>query len=433
MYLAILILAMVLYIFNRKNLALCAIPFFITNGFQLVDNYFNFLPIEKGEDFALLFMFFLLFFTLNNRNRKRYQANIFDKLIILFLSFVFIEVIYNIIIIKVPLVEIFRTVRLYLFILFYYVIRDWDEKTLQIVLSVIVNYTFITSLIYISQYLFNQKILLGSETILTVNYSFGSQIRFYNYPPFIFLTYLIVINKKANFVNLLILLTLFIAINYTQQRTLLLTVLLISLLKITLNNRKQLYIVLPVVGIILTTFSKERIIQAFNDLKNLPHVFSNYSVFADDNFSYRLAHFWERFIYLAQSWETLLFGAGLYTEDSKLNTILKFSVGVVSEVTKSTSQFDSNDMSYSNLILRLGLPGTIIFLVYFYQFYRKAIVGTSSSVNFRIFVKFWFLGIVLFSFMSGVLYPGTIYIQLYLVVFWAISKSSKTTIKSIAN
>ena len=128
------------------------------------------------------------------------------------------------------------------------------------------------------------------------------------------------------------------------------------------------------------------ILATFNSNLNLNMIDAQ-----DNNVIYRVAHFLERYNYISDHYMGWLFGIGLISDNSPLASRLPFKTGLTSEITGQVVQVDTGDLSYSLLILTLGVVGTILylfvfirFLIYFFKNFRDSnygIIGFLTILN----------------------------------------------------
>ncbi len=84
-----------------------------------------------------------------------------------------------------------------------------------------------------------------------------------------------------------------------------------------------------------------------------------------NTFSFRIAHLYERYMYVAGNTVKHLFGAGFVHEDSfYVRQNFDFIIGLRDETTGEIIQIDTSDISWSVLILRFGIIGTLLYLIF---------------------------------------------------------------------
>jgi hypothetical protein len=132
----------------------------------------------------------------------------------------------------------------------------------------------------------------------------------------------------------------------------------------------------------------------------------------ESTFSFRIAHFLERNQYILDHPKAMLMGAGLMTEDSKTTgSMFDFDIGLVEELSGSTVQLDTGDISYSFLILRFGYLGAILNLALFIYLMVYFYKNRENKYGFFGFL-FFVLTFVVSFFASNFSYPMTFLLPL---------------------
>lgn len=83
---------------------------------------------------------------------------------------------------------------------------------------------------------------------------------------------------------------------------------------------------------------------------------------ASGTFSFRLLHFYERFEYMSQDFEKMLRGLGYVQEKNFKKTL--FHTGLFNEEGE-VIQLDTGDIAWSVFIIRLGIAGIILYLIWY--------------------------------------------------------------------
>jgi hypothetical protein len=163
------------------------------------------------------------------------------------------------------------------------------------------------------------------------------------------------------------------------------SVIIAYVLKLPRLQQIRFVIVAAILGVLLGGFVGAKFMQsrAYADFQNIAA--GNYATFADETdmddlvestFTFRIAHLYERNEYIQEHPITMLFGAGLLQDDSnQVDKLFDFKVGLLDELTGSTIQVGTGDISYSLLILQYGYLGTVLIMALFIYlmvfFYKK--------------------------------------------------------------
>ena len=287
------------------------------------------------------------------------------------------------------IIRVFRTYAFFAgFLLFYFMpIRHARQ-----VIAILIVITFIQSILYSAQNVVGYEILnQGLDASAAMDNAGGSGfVRFYNLPVFLVPAFVITLVKRDLFSSkfrILLLVTFFAVVLLSLHRTYLFSLTLVTILFLLRQIRPALWLpyFIPIFAIILIAynFMQERIDQGLENLTSLESlslapgfVHSNYSIAenANNTSMYRALHFLERFDYVRTSAGKIMFGIGFLTEDAPQARNLNFEVGIWDSDSSSVIQIDTGDITWSRLILQLGLIGSLLYLgvivhyiVYFYK------------------------------------------------------------------
>jgi hypothetical protein len=130
-------------------------------------------------------------------------------------------------------------------------------------------------------------------------------------------------------------------------------------------------LIFSILGLFIVTFAGYKFVHSrtYIDLKNvvsgdIVDVDIDMTNLSDGTFTFRIAHLLERNQYIMEHPKAMFLGAGLIAEDSKeVEKMFDFKVGLVEELTGSTHQVETSDISHSVLILRFGYLGTFLYLL----------------------------------------------------------------------
>ena len=138
-------------------------------------------------------------------------------------------------------------------------------------------------------------------------------------------------------------------------------------------------------------------------------------------FTFRILHFLERLYYASDEWITLLFGLGFMSEgsDYTMNNF-DFIVGIENEETGFVNQVDTSDIAWSLFVIRFGIVGTILYLIYYFTivnfFNKKYKSDTLAKVVFSV------LGVIFITSFTSVQILSMEFISLILLVYILLKK-----------
>lgn len=388
-FIGLLLFSLFLYIRRFRVSAVLIFFFFITSGFNLVPDEFVDLgtPLTKSTDYA----FFLLlgFLSIGLLFIKNFfKIDTFTKILIILFSFLFLCIVYNIFIIRVPIGEIIRTVRYLFFWLAFFVFRSLSKEELENLLKILFSVTAIISVIYLFQIVIGENILV--ETVTGKTSFLGIEFkRFYNQPALIYFCsfYALYNNPFKGGLKFLTIVIIIAALFGAFHRNIIgfffISVGVGFLLRMSTVDRLKILSVGGILILLIVVFLGSRFVKSrtFIDIQtvmtqDISEVDIDFRELDNATFTFRIAHLFERNESIKENPLRMLFGAALLTEDSRMvDKMFDFQVGVVEEITSEIVQIDTGDISYSFLLLRYGYLGTLInllpFLYFFYYFYRN--------------------------------------------------------------
>ena len=368
----------------------------LTNGF-----------FSKGTDYAILIVVGMVI--IDSIYIKNYLKP--DKLIwliLIFYAFLGLCIIYNKFVIGTSWKEIIRTVRYNVLWIAYFVFRNLSKEQLLNLMKSLFLTTVVCATLYILQIFLNETIL--NEGMKIYANVFGMKIpRFYNQPDMlqIFTFMAIYFNPYKGITKITTTTILVIALLGAFHRSLFIAfILAISIgyiIRLPRARRIATLTSIAIIGFIFIVFWGYKFANS-RTIKDIAIVTSGnvaeYGTLDIDiedlqksTFTFRIAHFLERNQYLLDHPISMIFGAGLMTEDSNLtNLMFDFKIGLSETNLGKTMQLDTPDISYSILIMRYGYFGTVIVLslyiflmIYFYK-NRNNPVGLFSFVYFTVVI-----------------------------------------------
>lgn len=381
LFIPLLLLAIALYISGQRTYSLLIFFFFAFYGFQIIpEEWFDTgLGISKSTDFALVYIFVLFVYGCFAYH-DYIPLNRMTYLIVVYLAAILVIIGVNKFIYGIGWGDIFRTARNYFFVLAYYPLRRVEKEEVDRLLKILLYIVLFQSLLFAIQAFTGKALLAGAE-----DKSGGDLIyRFYNSPKmlYFFIFYTLFVQplgkKHSVFAGILLVITSFLP----MHRSLIIMVILTLSFGYLLNvgNLKRfirylpyaLLIVVPL-GVFLFAQIGSRTIADlqmvregdFASMEDSDEI-ENFEMDSESTFTFRIAHFMERYLYAQTDKWNEFFGIGLMSEDSPYtNNNLNFVIGLVDDKTGGVVQLESGDIAWSNFIVRYGYVGTLAYLIFY--------------------------------------------------------------------
>lgn len=437
-FIGIVLIAIFLYIRNYKVPALLLFFFFITSGFNLVpEEILKFAFISKGNDYAFLILIGIIFID-SLFNRGYFNRDNFTKYLIVFASFLIICILYSKFVVKLGWGDILRTSRYQFFWIAYFLFRHLSKKTLETLLKCLFFVSLFTAFLFLLQIVVDKNILV--ETVTGYVRLFGVKIsRFYNQPDMLFFfTFMALYHNPLKGIPKYLSIILLTAATLGAFHRNVFGCLLISIVVgyvVGLPYLKRIYFVVIsfVILSVVVVFLGYKFVQSrtYTDVEavisgNFTETEFDMDDLGNATFTFRMLHLLERNQYLFDHPQSMIFGAGLIPEDSKLvEQMFDFKVGLIEELSGTTTQIDTGDISYSILLLRLGYVGTFLYLLllaYLMIFFYKKRENGYGLFSFLYLILT--IGISFFS--ANLLYPYTFILPL--ISYQIIKKTDLETI-----
>jgi hypothetical protein len=387
-FIIIVLAAIILYIREYKTPALILLIFLLTSGFNLIhDEVFDTGFISKGSDYA--FFILLGIVSVDILCIKKYLApDAFRKYLLMFAVFVVVCVLYNRFVIHLGWTEIIRTTRYLFFWLTYFVFRNMERIQLERILKCLFFVAVFLSVLFLLQQVVRKNILVETTTVNMKLWGMDV-IRFYNQPDMLhFFTFMaLYLNPCKGITKRITTLLLVLALCGAFHRSLIgffiIAIAIGYILRLSRVKRIKIMTVSSALLLLVIVFAGYKFARSttYTDLRSVAGGdFANINLDLSDmsgsTFTYRLAHLFERNQYLWEHPESMIFGAGLFTEDSKkIEKFFDFKIGLIEELTGNVIQTDTTDISYSFLLLSFGYVGTFLNLLLFVYlmifFYKK--------------------------------------------------------------
>ncbi len=428
----ILLLAIILYIVRKRVFAYVLFFFFITQGFKFLPPEVFYLfggLINKGLDYALIFLLIILFIERQNIIPFVKEDKV-AKLILIFLLYLTLLNIFNFFINNDTLKEIIRTSRQFYLLLIYFPFRLLRYDEVNKIFDILFRIVTIQCMVYIVQFFTKQQLMYGSEYKGYVISSSEEYIRFYNNPDYlVFFFYYLLFSRFFSGVKKAVYLSIYIMniILPLARFFIFVNLLIASTMYLYINNKfrlmKLVFIILLFFGVFSNPLIEDRI-ESGSTFEDIQLILSgNYYAYTSGNytFSFRIAHLMERWNYLINSPINLLFGVGMVTEDSPRINRFNFLIGPYNPEENRIYLLDMGDIAWSPLLLRLGMIGTLMICLLYFKIlldFKKNLTDRLAVVGFTN-VLFLFLN----SFMTNAFYLTISWLPIFLLYSTIVNSS----------
>ena len=354
------------FIINKTKLewALVIIMALGTNLFQASKIFKGILLFPNITDAALLLIILLFFIFKRQENpniKPIYQTTM------LLLIYVACVAIIDIIINGTSFISVLKTSRHWLCLLAIFVIPQIPYNTLCKSLKIVFYFTIIISSINIVEFLFGTSYF--TKTIVEGGIKRGALPSYYA----LFYTFLIFTDyykfskiKKYLFLGILIASLL---VSTTRSISLAVVLGIAICIWYLSNNKLSSYLKLGglCVVIYLASFALPSLNRRFNDaFKEIAGIEqSSKNLDTEGNMTFRLYMLIERYQYIRNNTQFYAFGIGNVIEQNFPTT---FTIGLYDEEMQRPTQLDTGDISWTLIILRLGMIGLIIYLCFIFRF-----------------------------------------------------------------
>lgn len=373
--LLLLFLSIIFYVKDKKRWSLLIFLSFCGNGFYILTD--NILGI-KNQDAALIYFIVIFIYSLFNERHIKYVHNFrIEKWLKVFFIFMLFNVLFSIIFYQLDLIQIIQGGRRYFIIFAFYFIRKIKTSDIDWLLRKIVYITAITSVLYIIQCQTGWPVLPDSD-IYYSNDSVDGTLRYYNFPPFLDISLLLLIFYLKYFngwKNIFVIAIMFVALLCTQSRTLIAGIIMVVLIGLYINGSYRKMVKYGLLGLIVITPFMPILMERFEsddkstggDLQAIiDGDFMNVNGQFVGSMTFRFALVYERMEYLAnRSIGEQIFGMGLLSDQQEqiVRRMYHFNIGLKDRETGEVAQLSTPDIAYGNLICRLGFVGMAIYLV----------------------------------------------------------------------
>lgn len=410
MDLLLITIATLLIFLDKKIEWVLVIILLLATGYQNFAFLSNFNYLPNGVDGAILLTFLMYV--------KYYKAPIINdnkdlisikKWLVILLVYLIITLVVDIVVNDIDIESIIRTSRQWLLLFLFQPLRKLQTTTLVNAVKYLFRITIIISLINVFEYFTGIHILTktyveGGSSIIrgalppTLAYFFSLMVYGNAYK----------LSKNRKIVSLVILI---LGLLISSTRSILFAVVLgfafIDYFRSS-NKLKSVSRVLFVGIIAIVALSFMPSMQSrLDDMKTELLSFDNQNV--SGNTSFRLLVLAERYDYLTQDPLRYCFGIGNVTEKNFRST---FDLGIVNE-DNTVIQLDNGDTAWAILIIRIGIIGTILFLLFWYG-YVKFVWSKNNAISIA-FIGYLAFSILLLSFASSEIFCSYFFIVPFIV------------------
>ncbi|MBO5721166.1 MAG: hypothetical protein J6R61_06565 [Bacteroidales bacterium] len=394
-----LLLAFVWYKQGKRVLSTLTFFGFLTSGYQLIPAEIFAYPISlKPTDYAIVYLVGVIAMEYFAGKRKE-LIDVLPKFTIIFLLFIAVAAGISIFIHHIPISEVVRNTRSYFLLLTPVLYYTLSKEELQRVLKFLLSITIFTSILYILQPILNIPILQGHYTEGKSEFMGLIEIaRFYNTPIYLYFFFFYAfyntdMSSKNRLISIIIMA---LPIILCMHRSLLMAIIMVILFNQFREKIKKIYPILIVLIVALIPFFGA--IQGnVLDTKIAQDIIGSVEVTPEDfvpgelegaTFTFRVLHFLERIYYASQEWLHLFFGLGFMSEgsDYTINNF-DFIVGLENDETGFVNQVDTSDIAWSVFVIRFGIIGTVLYLIYYFalmKFFNKRYSNYISKSAFSV-------------------------------------------------
>lgn len=392
--LLVLLLAIIWFATGKKRLSLLAFFALLTNGFMLVpDIAYTVVANLKPSDYGILYIISVAIIAYV-KNKDSYKDRLYlPRYTIFLLSFLFVSYLVSVFLYHIPAFECLKYVRKYMLLLSPLALSLFSTEEIEDTIKILFKITVIQCILYLLQPILDVQLLTGKHTEgKTSVLGIFSISRFYNIPIYLwffmfYASYRTDLTEKQRFLFVILM---FLPILVSMHRSHLIAYISIFILSAAIVHLRKaiplvvllLIITVPFSGMISDKIARN---ESITDIKGAFEVdYEDFSVGQDGEatFTFRLMHFYERMDRALEKPITTLFGLGYMAEGSNYsNANFDFFIGLEDEETGDIYQFDTGDIAWSEMIVRLGFGGIIVFLLYYISLMLSFMKDRSAGYN----------------------------------------------------
>ena len=440
---SLLLYAFYEYITGYKEEGALIFFFFLTDGFQFLNS--EWIPI-KYRDFAYIYLIGVCLLNLFSENRKFFKPdNRIFRITTIIGIYITIEFFRTIIFKEESFSFALANYRTYLPFFSFFLVQELKSS------EVIFLFKRITLLTILGIILFDIQPLLDIKTLQHASITEeNGTLRYRNIPylTYFYLIYATILFSLKNIKSILLLLLSLIAIILTQHRAIIISYVCCMFIYFALSRKTTKIIYVATIGIFVTLIFGDALLSrlerkdsdssTWDDIENVIQldysnaVRSNYENEPGGNFSFRVLLLMERFQYLTNNTEQLLFGIGTRHEDSpKTKKQFDFILGSMRR-SGDIGQISSGDLVWVNPLMRFGIIGIGI-LLYFSWLTLTFLYKNRKNSNIAMGSFLFYLFLILISFKNDHLYGEMQLFFIFMLIQYINTSKNKYISKSTNN
>lgn len=392
--LLVLLLAIIWFASGKKRLSLLAFFALLTNGFMLVpDIAYTVVANLKPSDYGILYIISVSLIAYT-KDKACYKDKLYlPRYTLLLLAFLFISYMVSVFIYHIPAFESLKYVRKYLLLLAPMALALFSREEIEDTIKVLFKITVVQCVLYLLQPILDMQLLTGRATEGKTSFlGIFSISRFYNTPVYLwfFLFYACYSKHVAEKNKILLVILMFLPVIVAMHRSHLIAYIMVFIISTVIVHFKKALPFVVILTILMIPFSgmiSDRIVrnESITDIKGAFEIdYEDFSVAQDGEatFTFRLMHFYERMDKALEKPVTAIFGLGYMAEGSPYsNANFDFFIGLEDDETGDIYQFDTGDIAWSEMIVRLGFLGIFMYMLYYMSLMRFFLKDKESVYN----------------------------------------------------
>ena len=387
-YIILLVIATYCYFNNKRGEVLLCMVALCSNCFGFVDSSGGSI---KATDLVLFFAIFTsLDGILRNKRYLRLKNDPIGIVIVLILIYSFSNFLGTVLFHVESLSSALKVVRQEFVLLLYFYFRTFKKEDFKLFIKWVLVASVIQGVFYYLQ-LVGINVLSGrvdeAENV-------GEITRYANYPKFayFFVIYYVISQKESTYHKLFLISFFWVMYILGQMRGA--TISSAAVIGVFFLLKKKLkyvgYIAIGAVAYLLvvapmfeyrTRYKKQgTFTEIINVIKEPTNVYKQYSIGeTEGSFSFRIAMFSERVIFMYHNPQYLPFGVGCVHEESNSN-IFYFHLGTANDMYKyGIGMLSSADIAWVGILMRYGIIGVALFLLLLFVWAREGLPHVKNS------------------------------------------------------
>lgn len=408
--------AILAFAINRQRQALMIITFLATGGFQLLPIHWFWSPLllVKPYDYAFVAMGAIFLLRAGALGRVIAQEGV-AKLATGYMVFLLFVLLASMAVFSYSPVQTIQSARVFFWPTFLLLFLLVDRTDLERFIRTLYPIVVILSLLYLLQPIIGKTIINPSGENFNPYVGTTDIKRYLSTPDFLVFFMLLAYHRMCigggqSLVTRLgqwLAFAVFSAVQFvslTRSAIIATAVAVLYLSKRLLNPILVLFFVATLVTASMVAYSTSSLVEGRVDeaVKDMSAVldgrFLSRNAAKDGNLSFRIAHVNERLSYVLESVKRWPIGIGFIHEDSAVAQNLGFKIGLQSYLTGRAIQVDTGDIAWSVVILKTGLCGLALLLLFLILTFRA--VGDSRSNQYAVVYRGALIFVLITSFFS---------------------------------